>query len=122
MQTGADHAALEVAIEKGIPHGGWIPKGRLNEVGMLPEKYHGKEMETPNSRKRTEPGVNFRLSIRALLCDEFSGKGYDIRKIQGFLGQKDVKTKMIYTHVLNLGGKGVKSPAEGLQGGVLCRN
>jgi hypothetical protein len=63
-QTGADQTALEVAIEKGIPHGGWIPKGRLNEAGMLPEKYHGKEMETPNSRKRTEQGRgNFGLSF-----------------------------------------------------------
>ncbi len=30
-QTGADQAALDVAIKLGIPHGGWIPKGRLTE-------------------------------------------------------------------------------------------
>ena len=28
-QTGADQAALDAAIKLGIPHGGWIPKGRL---------------------------------------------------------------------------------------------
>jgi predicted Rossmann-fold nucleotide-binding protein len=56
-QTGADQAALDVAIELGIPHGGWIPKGRKTEAGRLPEKYHLKEMPTAEYRKRTEQNV-----------------------------------------------------------------
>jgi hypothetical protein len=56
-QTGADRAALDVAIVLGIPHGGWIPKGRITEEGPLPEKYPLQEMPTTSYPKRTEQNV-----------------------------------------------------------------
>jgi integrase len=40
--------------------------------------------------------------------------GYDIGTVQELLGHRDVATTMIYTHVLNRGGLGVRSPADGL--------
>ena len=56
-QTGADRAALDVAIKSDIPHGGWIPKGRKTEDGVLPDKYQLHEMPTTSYPKRTEQNI-----------------------------------------------------------------
>jgi Circularly permutated YpsA SLOG family/Domain of unknown function (DUF6794) len=56
-QTGADRATLDVAIEFGIPYGGWIPKGRKTENGTLPAKYILQEMPTGSYPKRTEQNI-----------------------------------------------------------------
>jgi hypothetical protein len=56
-QTGADQGALDAAIKLGIPHGGWIPKGRLTEKGPLPDKYELTEMPGTIYALRTEQNV-----------------------------------------------------------------
>jgi hypothetical protein len=56
-QTGVDQAALDVAMALGIPHGGWVPKGRKTENGALPDKYRLKVMPTSSYAKRTEQNV-----------------------------------------------------------------
>lgn len=56
-QTGVDRAALDAAIRLGIPHGGWIPKGRLTEEGPLPAAYELVETASAVYAERTEKNV-----------------------------------------------------------------
>ncbi len=56
-QTGADRAALDVALKLDIPHGGWIPKGRMAEDGPIDQKYQLEEMQAANYQDRTEQNV-----------------------------------------------------------------
>src|ERR1017187_5807855 len=53
-QTGADRAALDWAIEHGIPHGGWCPAGRKAEDGPIDLRYQLKETPSSNYLQRTE--------------------------------------------------------------------
>lgn len=56
-QTGADRAALDFAIEHGIPHGGWCPRGRSAEDGSISSLYALRETPSRRYSQRTEWNV-----------------------------------------------------------------
>lgn len=57
-QTGVDRAALDFALQVGMVCGGWVPKGRMAENGVIPNTYPNlRETETDDPKERTELNV-----------------------------------------------------------------
>jgi hypothetical protein len=57
-QTGVDRAALDAALDLGLPIGGWVPRGRLAEDGQVPARYGRlREAESPEYATRTRLNV-----------------------------------------------------------------
>jgi hypothetical protein len=52
-QTGADRAALDAALDAGTPCGGWCPRGRRAEDGVIPRHYPLTEIDSPHYPDRT---------------------------------------------------------------------
>lgn len=71
-QTGVDRAALDFAMERGIPCGGWCPKERTAEDGRIPDHYPLQEV-TGGYRVRTEKNVVDSDATLILIADKLSG-------------------------------------------------
>ncbi len=56
-QTGADRAALDWAIANSVPHGGWCPKGRKAEDGIIAPRYNLSETPSSKYSERTQWNV-----------------------------------------------------------------
>src|SRR4029434_3154344 len=56
-QTGADTAALFFALRYGFEHGGWCPRGRKRETGIIPSSFHLQETHSRGYFQRTEWNV-----------------------------------------------------------------
>ncbi|MGD0027227.1 MAG: putative molybdenum carrier protein [Xanthobacteraceae bacterium] len=64
-QTGVDRAAFDVAIELGVPHRGWVPKGKVAEDGPISDRYN--VFETPSQEPSERTSWNVRDSDATLI-------------------------------------------------------
>ncbi len=80
-QTGVDRAALDVALEAGVPCGGWCPRGRGSEDGPIPSRYPLRE--TPDASPEQRTAWNVRDSDGTLVLARGRLRGGTRRTVEG---------------------------------------
>jgi Circularly permutated YpsA SLOG family len=72
-QTGVDRATLDVALKHGIDCDGWVPAGRLDELGRIPDRYPVRELDHGGFTERTLQNIKDSDGTVIIYCDELRG-------------------------------------------------